>query len=102
MKTKHYFAYRTGGSVVMAAPKNAMGVQYLRDKVGDTITYTPFSLLDCDVLKIAPIENMVTGMNSGGNVVLTIWKEYLNHVFKRIEDSTGNITYEPVEENDDT
>ena len=98
--SKYYSAYPNGGSVVVTAPKYALGIQYLRDKVsGDTITYTPFSLLDGDLLKTAPIDNMITGMKSGGSVVLSVWKECAGEKFERNESETGIITYDRVEVN---
>lgn len=90
-KIKYYSAYKTGDSVCLCAPKNSLGIQYFRDKVGNNITYTPKSMLPNFKGKF------VKGLKSGGNVILYVWKEYLNTVFRRSIDPTGIITYEPME-----
>ena len=92
----NYSAYRTGDSTVLCAPKDSLGIKYIRDKVGGMLTYTPVSLL-------SSVPNQtITGRKSGGNVILLTWKEYTGMVFKRSVDGNGIITYEPMEVKNDT
>jgi hypothetical protein len=92
----NYSAYRTGDSTVLCAPKESLDIEYVRDKVGGKITYTPVSLLSSKPKKT------ITGRKSGGNIVLLTWKEYTGTVFQRSVDENGIITYEPMEVKNDT
>lgn len=90
---KEYSAYKNGTSTVIAAPNDVLGQRYIRDKVGDVITYTPIEVTQENISQIATV---VTARPHHKAVVLAIWQEYRGMKFERTVSREGIIQYTEV------